>query len=127
MQESISIEPDEKYGNRITVEKYELEIKKLNDQENKMNKITLLDFYATWCTPCKIQEPIIKELKEKYGNKLIFKEVDVDQNKEFAQKYKISAIPTIIIEKDDEIIKKFVGVTSAKKIENEIDYLLKKK
>ncbi len=90
-----------------------------------MNNITLIDFYADWCTPCKAQELIIDELKEKYGDKVIFKKYDVDENKELSIKYKISAIPTIIIEKENEVIKKFVGVTSAKNLEKEINELLK--
>lgn len=89
------------------------------------NKIVLIDFFATWCGPCEIQEPIIDDLKEKFDGKVEFKKVDVDENRKLADKYGIRAIPTLIIEKDEKVFAKYVGVTNLKTLEGKINEALK--
>lgn len=84
------------------------------------SKIVLMDFYANWCGPCRMQDPIMEELKKKFDGKVEFKKIDVDKDIELANKYEIHAIPTIVIEKDGKVIKKHVGVTNAKTLENNI-------
>ena len=90
--------------------------------------ITLIDFWADWCSPCKIQDPIIEELKKKYENKVEFRKINVDgikDEKKLTKKHNVSAVPTLIIEKDGEVVKKYIGVTTLKVIEREIDSLMK--
>lgn len=82
-----------------------------------MSKVVVIDFMAEWCGPCKMQDPILEELKKKFEGKVEFKKIDVDDNAELANKYQIMAVPTLIIEKDGNILKKFVGVTKAKVLE----------
>jgi len=72
--------------------------------------ITLVDFWAPWCTPCKIQGPIVSDVAEEIGDKANICKLDVDQNKKTASKLKIRSIPTIMIFKDGEAVKQFVGV-----------------
>jgi len=72
--------------------------------------VTLVDFWAPWCTPCKIQGPIVSEVAEEIGDKANICKLDVDQNKKIASKLKIRSIPTIMIFKDGEAVKQFVGV-----------------
>ncbi len=72
--------------------------------------VTLVDFWAPWCTPCKIQGPIVSEVAEAIGDKASICKLDVDQNKKIASKLKIRSIPTIIIFKDGEPVKQFIGV-----------------
>lgn len=90
-------------------------------EENKEEKkIVLMDFAAEWCGPCRIQDPILEDLKKKFGDKVEFKKIDVDKNGELADKYTIRAVPTLVIEKDGKIFKKYVGVTSLKELEKTI-------
>jgi thioredoxin 1 len=90
-------------------------------EEKKVEKkVVLMDFMAEWCGPCRIQDPILEELKKKFEDKVEFKKIDVDKNGEFANKYLIRAVPSLIIEKDGEIFKKYVGVTSLKELEKTI-------
>lgn len=89
-----------------------------------MGKPILLDFSATWCGPCKMQKPIIDDLKEKYGDQVDIKEVDVDENGEMARNYNVMAVPTIVIEKDGEEVKRFTGLKQADALSAELDNLL---
>lgn len=99
----------------------------MNDTTKKeeIDKIILMDFFAEWCQPCKIQDTIIEELKEKFGDKIEFKKIDVDKDRKFTDKYNIRAIPTLIIEKDGKIFEKYVGVTNLYVLEKKINEALK--
>ncbi len=90
-----------------------------------MSKVVLMDFFAEWCGPCKMQDPIIEELKKKFGDKVEFRKVNVDTNQELTMKYMIQAVPTLILEKDGEVFKRYVGVTRAKVLEEDINAALK--
>lgn len=90
-------------------------------EEKKVEKrVVLMDFAAEWCGPCRIQDPILEDLRKKFEDKVEFRKIDVDKNGELADKYLIRAVPTLIIEKDGEIFKKYVGVTSLKELEKTI-------
>lgn len=89
-----------------------------------MSNIVVIDFMAEWCGPCKIQDPIMEELKKKFEGKVEFKKVDIDENGELSDKYKIMAVPTLVIEKDGKVIKKFVGVTGINILEKIINNAL---
>jgi thioredoxin 1 len=93
---------------------------KLIEEEKKEKKIVVIDFMAIWCGPCRTQDPILEELKKKFEDKVEFKKIDIDKNGEFADKYVIRAVPTLVIEKDGKVFKKYVGVTSLKELEKTI-------
>ncbi len=76
----------------------------------------LLDFFATWCGPCKMVAPILDQLAEEYPDKKICK-IDVDQEQALAQQFGVMSIPTLILMKDGVIINKMVGAGSKKKLE----------
>lgn len=76
-----------------------------------MSKPILYDFFATWCGPCRMQSPIVHELAEKLGDKVDVQMVDVDERGDLANKYEISVVPTLIIEKDGKVIHRREGVT----------------
>ena len=79
-----------------------------------MSKPILYDFFATWCGPCRMQSPIVHDLAEELKDKVDVQMIDVDQKQELADKYQISVVPTLIIEKDGKEFNRFEGVTDAK-------------
>lgn len=81
----------------------------------KSEKTVILDFYADWCMPCKMQSPIIDQIEEERQDLKVGK-INIDENQELAEKYGIMSIPTILIMKNGEIANQFVGVTSKDKI-----------
>ena len=76
-----------------------------------MSKPILYDFFATWCGPCRIQSPIVHSLKERLADQVDVELVDVDEHPDLANKYSISVVPTLIIEKDGKVIHRREGVT----------------
>ena len=86
----------------------------------KTNKTVIVDFYAEWCGPCKMMSPIIDEIAEELGEKIKVGKVNSDENIELVEKYKIISIPTIIIFKNGEVTKKFIGFTDKEDIINEV-------
>lgn len=72
------------------------------------NGLTLVDFYADWCGPCKMLSPILEDLDNEYPD-INFVKVNVDDNMEIADRYTIMSIPMVFIFKDGEIISKMVG------------------
>ena len=85
-----------------------------------MSDVVLIDFYADWCEPCKMQDPIIDKLKGKFANSVEFRKVDVDSNASASSKYGIHAVPTLVIEKNGAIFKKYVGATRPDVLENDL-------
>jgi len=79
--------------------------------------VTIKDFYADWCGPCKTQDPILEELKEEYED-VEFEKIDVDENQDVANEYQVRSLPTLIVENDDGVVERFVGVTQADDIED---------
>jgi thioredoxin 1 len=78
--------------------------------------VSLKDFYADWCGPCKTQDPILDELAEEYPG-VNFEKVDVDEEQDVANEYQVRSLPTLVIENDDGIVERFVGVTQRDDIE----------
>jgi thioredoxin 1 len=72
----------------------------------------LVDFWAEWCMPCRMLTPTIDAVAEEFAGKVKVGKVDTDSNRTISFKYGISAIPTVILFKDGEVKKKFVGLTS---------------
>ncbi len=96
-----------------------------NNFEQTIKKgITLVDFWAVWCGPCKTQGPIIDKVAEEIGSKAKICKLDTDKNPVISNKYKISLIPTIIIFKDGQQVHKFVGVQQKDLLVNKIKELL---
>ena len=79
--------------------------------------VTLKDFYADWCGPCKTQDPILEDLEEEWGD-VEFEKINVDEEQDVANEYQVRSLPTLIVENDDGIVERFVGVTQADDIED---------
>jgi thioredoxin 1 len=90
-----------------------------------MGKLVLIDFYADWCGPCKMQDPIMEELKKKFGDRVEFRKINVDDNMELSIKYEIRAVPTLVLEKDGILLKRYIGVTRGHVLEADLNSALK--
>jgi thioredoxin 1 len=82
-----------------------------------MGKPVLIDFYADWCGPCRLQSPIVEELARRMGDLVEVQKINVDDNMEMANKYRIYVVPTLIIEKDKKEIRRIEGLTDAASLE----------
>lgn len=99
----------------------------LNDKnfDAVINKgVSLVDFWAPWCAPCRIQGPIVNELANEIHEKANICKMDVDQNKKTAGKYGIRSIPTIMIFKNGKMVKQLVGVKPKNTLIKEIEAFL---
>src|SRR4051812_5502460 len=83
----------------------------------------LVDFWAEWCMPCRMLAPTIDKIAEAYAGKVKVGKVDTDANREVAMKYGINAIPTVILFKDGQVAKKFVGLKKEAEFKEAIDAL----
>ena len=89
------------------------------------NKPMVVDFYATWCGPCKQLAPVLDELEKKYKDEVIFQRIDVDQRPELAQEFSIEAIPLLMFISPKGEYQTIVGYQDAPVIEAKIADLLK--
>lgn len=93
------------------------------DFEEKVLKNTLpvfVDFFATWCGPCKMAEPVVEELSESYKDKMVFVKINVEENQQLSSKYSIMSIPTTIIFKNGAEVDRQTGFSGKQNFEEMI-------
>lgn len=83
--------------------------------------VVVVDFSATWCGPCKMLAPVFEGVSNKMADKAKFFKVDIDENSNLAQKYRISAVPTMIIFKDGVPVENLSGFMPEQNITNKVN------
>ena len=103
-----------------------LEITDANFEELvlKSEKPVLVDFWAAWCGPCRMVGPVIEEISNEYSDKAVVGKVDIDSNQEYAAKYGVRNIPTVLIFNKGEIVTRQVGVAPKNTYTEAIERLL---
>ena len=91
--------------------------KNFNEEVLKSEKPVLVDFWAIWCGPCKMIAPIIEDIAEEYSDKIKVGKINVDEEMELAMKYGITSIPTLLLFKGGEVVKKTLGYMSKEEVE----------
>ena len=83
------------------------------DEVLKTEKPVLVDFWASWCAPCRIIAPVMEEIADTYGSKIKVCKVDVDDNSAMSHKYGVRSIPTIMLFKDGVVVDQVIGANAA--------------
>ena len=97
------------YGIYITSENFEEEVL-------KSDVPVLVDMFATWCGPCKMMAPVVAQLAEEYKGSVKVGKLDIDQNVDIVAQYKIMSVPTFLVIKDGEVVKKLIGAVSKEEL-----------
>lgn len=97
-------------------------MEKFNEMING-EQLTLVDFFATWCGPCKMMHPILEQLKEKMGDDIRILKVDVDKNETLSMQYRIQSVPTLMLFKKGEMLWRQSGAMSLNDLMQKISQL----
>lgn len=101
-----------------------IELTKDNFDEVTKNGVALVDFWATWCGPCRMLSPVIDELAGEFEGRAAICKVNTDHEQELSAKFGIRSIPTILFMKNGEIVDQIVGATSKAVLADKINALL---
>lgn len=89
------------------------------------NQLVLVDFFATWCQPCKMMHPILKQVKDILGKRIRIIKIDVDTHNTLSQKYQIQSVPTLMLFRKGEVLWKTSGVIQKAELLSTIDPFLR--
>ena len=87
-----------------------IDINSFGTEVKNSGKVTIVDFFADWCGPCRKLSPIIEEIEQELGEKVKFTKINTDENIELAREYQISGIPTLLVFKNGEMVERMVGL-----------------
>lgn len=88
------------------------------------DKLVVVDFWATWCGPCRALAPVIESIAQKYEGKAVIGKCNIDENEEAPMQFRIRSIPTLLFFKGGQVVDKIVGLSSETEISAKIDSLL---
>lgn len=99
-----------------------MQINSISEFEEFINsdKLTVVDFFATWCGPCKMLGPVFQSVTDELNTKVNFLKIDIDQFNEIASKYQVASVPTIIYFKNGNVVDKTVGFMDSDTLKNKI-------
>lgn len=86
----------------------------------KASKLTLVDFWAEWCAPCRALTPVVEEMAKSYEGKLVVGKMNIDEHPNTPGKYSVRAIPTLLLFKDGNVVDQVVGLVSKSKLDEVI-------
>jgi len=101
-----------------------VELTKDNFDQVVSNGVTLVDFWAPWCGPCRMIAPVIEELAEEYKGKATIAKVNTDEQQELAVRFGIRSIPTILFFKDGEVVDQMIGAASKDVFASKLDAII---
>ena len=78
--------------------------------------LSVIDFWAPWCAPCKMMEPVLDQLEETYDGQINFIKMDVDDHQEIAEQYKVMSVPSLVVFKDGKAVEKVSGYYPKEKL-----------
>lgn len=83
--------------------------------------IVLVDFWAAWCGPCKMMEPVLEELARNYQGDVVIGKMNVDKNQNIPSRFQVSSIPTMVLFKDGEVVDKMIGARGKEQLSQKFD------
>ncbi len=89
-----------------------------NFEEKIKQGVTLIDFYADWCGPCRMLTPVLEEVAAEMQGKAVFAKLDIDQNQKVAGQYQVTSVPTLVLFKDGKEVNRLVGLRDAEAIKH---------
>ena len=95
------------------------------DEVIKSDKLVLIDFFATWCTPCQMMSDVLHDIEKDFSDKVEVFKVDVDENQDATIRYGITTMPTLVFFKDGEEVERQIGFIGTEEIKNIIEDLTK--
>lgn len=87
-----------------------IEVTSENFDQETTGPLTVVDFWAPWCGPCKMMAPVMTKLEDQFGDRIKFIKMNVDGNQEIAQRYKVMSIPSLVLFRDGKAVEKVTGV-----------------
>ncbi len=99
----------------VTAETFQAQV-----MDNSMQKLVLLDFWATWCQPCKQLIPVLVKLADEYNGEFLLAKVDIDQNKQLAEHFSVRSVPTVKFIRNGQIVDEFSGMLSEAEIKGKL-------
>lgn len=88
----------------------EINVDNFDEAVINADKLTVVDFFATWCGPCRKLGPILEEVEVELGDRVYFRKIDTDDNIDAAKEYQVSGLPTLLVFKDGEVVERMVGL-----------------